>query len=359
MSSCLVVGGGPSGLAAALFLSTRGIWARVVDKKNGLSTFSKALGVNPRTLELLERSGLTEKFLRNGRKMERINVWHNHQVVFRNVLSEVNHRYPFMLIQPQQESERLLAEELGRRGIRVEWGTELEEVYPQDSSVQVRLKNPGGATEEATYEVVIGADGAQSRVRDQLHIPYEGFRYEEAWQLYDIDLETPLAPDEGHILLSEQGGMIMIRLNEQVWRVAGNIPSLLNHLPQGTETGNILWESTFTISHKLAERLEKGNVALIGDAAHLHSPVGARGMNLGIEDAFMLSELITDRRLHEFTQRRHPYLKRTVRRINQMTQTMTGHSYWSRHIRKNISWLSFFFPVLAPSARRFVMGLNP
>ena len=84
----------------------------------------------------------------------------------------------------------------------------------------------------------------------------------------------------------------MIRLKENVWRVAGNLPSLLNYLPPGTVIGDTHWESTFTISHRIARQLEKNNVAIIGDAAHLHSPVGARGMNLGIEDAFVLSELI-------------------------------------------------------------------
>ena len=290
--------------------------------------------------------------------MERINLWRNQRLVFKNQLAYVNHQYPFMLIQPQQESERLLMEELDDRGIRVEWGVELNELYPESSQIRTQLLPPNGPPEEVSNEVVIGADGARSRVREQLSIVSEGFRYEEDWEVYDIALESPLAADEGHIFLFDGGGMIMIRLQENIWRVAGNLTSILNHLPPGTVTGNILWESTFTISHKIARCLEKGNVAIIGDAAHLHSPVGARGMNLGVEDAFILSELIADHRMHEYTQRRHPYLKKTVQRINTMTQIMTGHTSLSRRIRKNSSWLRILFPILAPSARRFVMGLN-
>ncbi len=252
---CLVVGGGPSGLAAALFLSERGITARVIDKKDGPSRFSKALGVSPRTLELLEPSGLTERFLRNGRKMERINVWHNQRIIFKNQLGRVKHRYPFMLIQPQQESEKLLSEELNRRGIPVEWGVELKEVHSEFSPVRTELQHANGRLKEVVSDFVIGADRARSHVREQLKVVSEGFRYEEVWELYDVALDSPLASNDGHIFLFN-------------------------------------------------------------------------------------------------------YLKKTVQRINAMTQIMTGHTALSRYIRKNTSWLRIFFPILAPTARRFVMGLD-
>ena len=263
-SRCLIVGGGPAGLAAALFLSARGIQPRIIDKRDDVSLYSKALGVNPRTLELLESSGLTQRFLDNGRKMECINLWHKDRVVFRNQLSAVKHRYPFMLIQPQRKSELLLAEALTQRGIRVERQTELAQLQQEGSQSLVRLDLPGGMTEEAVYETVIGADGAHSRVRDQLAIAYEGFQYQEPWELYDIALETTLHPDEGHILLFPEGGVIMIRLEENIWRVAGNTKPLLDRLPRGTKVGNVVWQSTFTISHKLAYQLHKNNAALIG-----------------------------------------------------------------------------------------------
>ena len=263
-----------------------------------------------------------------------------------------------MLIQPQRKSELLLAEALTQRGIRVERQTELAQLQQEGSQSLVRLDLPGGMTEEAQYETVIGADGAHSRVRDQLAIAYEGFQYQEPWELYDIVLETTLHPDEGHILLFPEGGVIMIRLEENIWRVAGNNKPLLDRLPRGTKVGNVVWQSTFTISHKLAYQLHKNNAALIGDAAHLHSPVGARGMNLGIEDAYLLSNLIAEQRINDFTRLRRPYLKKTVRRINTMTQALTGHHALSKKLRAHIDYLRFIFPVVAPSMRRFVMGLN-
>src|SRR5690606_15839058 len=124
-SSILIVGGGPSGLAAALFLSEQGFRPRIVEKEKGLSLHSKALGVNPKTLLLLEQSGLTQRFLENGRKMEKINFWKGQQLIFQNDFTKTKHKYPFMLIQPQKESEELLLEALTARGLDVAFQTEL------------------------------------------------------------------------------------------------------------------------------------------------------------------------------------------------------------------------------------------
>src|SRR5690606_25900940 len=111
----LVVGAGPSGLAAGLFLSGEGIRPRIIEKNNSLSLQSKALGVNPRTLLLLEKSGLTQRFLDRGRKMDKIGFWHGEQLIFQNDLSKIDHKYPFMLVLPQKESEEILLEELNNR----------------------------------------------------------------------------------------------------------------------------------------------------------------------------------------------------------------------------------------------------
>lgn len=171
---------------------------------------------------------------------------------------------------------------------------------------------------------MIGADGARSEVRKQSGISSYGFQYAEDWRLYDVELEVPVSREEGHVRLFPEGGMILIRLRDNIWRVAGNLPSLLDYLPKGSQLGKIMWESTFRISHRVARELYKDRVVLIGDAAHLHSPVGARGMNLGIEDAYLVSQLIAENRMGSYTELRGRYLKRTVRRINSLTQVLGG-----------------------------------
>lgn len=344
-------------MSTALFLSEKGIYPRIIDQKEKISKYSKALGVNPRTLELFEKLGLTPRFLENGRKMEKINIWYHDRLIYQNILSKIKHKYPFMLIQPQKESEELLLEELSNRRIELEFATEFKSLQPEQEAIRVQLLN-GKLEEEEEYDVIVGADGAFSKVREQIGIQFQGFRYEEEWELYDVELEMDIAKDEGHIKLFREGGMVMIRLKDNVWRVAGNMKSLLNYLPKKTKIGQLDWKSTFKISHKIAESLEKENVLIIGDAAHLHSPVGARGMNLGVEDAYIASKLIAEKRIAEFTNLRRPYLKRTVSRINKMTQGLAGHHYLSRNLRANIGILSVAFPLVMPTIRKFIMGLN-
>ncbi|MEX2591720.1 MAG: FAD-dependent monooxygenase [Anditalea sp.] len=150
----------------------------------------------------------------------------------------------------------------------------------------------------------------------------------------------------------------MIRLKDNIWRVAGNMESLLNYLPKHSRVGKIVWKSKFKISHRVAEDLVKDKVMIIGDAAHLHSPVGARGMNLGIEDAFIVSHLIIEDKTEEYTTIRKASLKKTVSRINRITQGMAGSSFFSRTLRTNISLFKFAFPIAMPTARKFIMGLN-
>ena len=354
----LIVGAGPSGLAAALFLSEQGIRPRIVEKEKGLSLHSKALGVNPKTLLLLEQSGLTRRFLQNGRKMEKINFWKGEQLVFQNDFTKMKHKYPFMLIQPQKESEELLSEALTARGLEVTFQTELLSLQEAATGATVSLSACDGSIEAYDCRLVIGADGAKSKVRDLTRIKMEGFRYNEEWELYDVELEVPRHPDEGHVFVYEAGGMVMIRLKENIWRIAGNMFGLLNYLPKDTKVGEVIWRSTFRVGHRLAHKLQHGNVVLVGDAAHLHSPVGARGMNLGIEDAYIVSQLIRENRLNEYTKIRRGYLKRTVRRINTMTQALGGSGWLMKKARANVGMFRPLFPFAMPVARKFILGLN-
>lgn len=353
----LIVGAGPSGLAAALFLSQEGYKPRIIEKNNSLSEHSKALGVNPRTLLLLEESGLTQRFLDKGRKMRKINFWHRDQLIFQNDFTKVKHKYPFMLIQPQKDSEQLLLEELDRRKVAVEFGTSFQSIV-HDDQLKAAISKPTGSIEEQGFDLIIGADGAKSQVRELSGIKTTGFKHHEEWELYDVELDVPRAGNEGHVIIMEEGGMVMIRLEDNIWRVAGNMDALLNHLPKTTKIGQTVWQSKFKISHRIAIDLYKDNVLIMGDAAHLHSPVGARGMNLGIEDAYIVSRLIKENRIREYTKVRRDYLKRTVRRVNVMTQALAGKGFLMRKARANMGFFKPLFPLAMPAARKFILGLN-
>lgn len=352
----IIIGAGPSGLSMAIFLNELGYNPKIIDKKTHISEHSKALGVNPRTLDIFQSFGITERFIANGRRMDAINFWKADKHVYKVDYSKVRSAFPFMLIQAQKESEEILLEEANKRNIEVEYNTEFIEWDQFDSKYSILIDNEKQCTPKFDY--VIGADGGHSKIRQLLDIEYKGYRYDEEWELFDIELETELNLDEGHIRVFPEGGMIMIRLKDNIWRVAGSMNDLLNYLPKKTTAAKIHWESTFRINHKVAKQLATENVVLIGDAAHLHSPIGARGMNLGIEDAYIASQLINENRLLEYNSLRRPYLEKTVNRINNMTMGLAGDSNLSRILRNQIGNMKLFFPLLMPNVRKFVLGLD-
>ncbi len=351
----LIIGAGPSGLSAAIFLHERGFHPIIIDKKDCIGPHSKALGVNPRSLKILKDLGLTDRFIQNGRKMKAINVWNKEKHLYRNDFTQIRHEYPFMLIQPQKESEEILLEEVLRREIPCHYGAEFYSYNQIEEKYSIKADR---IDLNQKFDYLIGADGGRSRVREQSNLQLTGFSYDESWEIYDVELEMEIAPDEGHIRVFPEGGMIMIRLKDSVWRVAGNLPSILNYLPARTKVGSISWESKFRIHHKLANGLVDNNVVLIGDAAHLHSPIGARGMNLGIEDAFMVSQLIAESNLSEYNAQRYKYLKSTVARVNTITMGLAGDNFSARMVRNNMQYLRFMFPVIMPKVRKFILGLN-
>ena len=134
----LIIGAGSTGLSAALFLADLGYTPRIIDKRNEPSKITKALGVNANSLKLLERSGVTNRFLQNGWKNSCMNIWSKDRLVYKNDFSKTKHPYPFMLIQPQFETERILEEALADRNIYVERGLSLEHLVAEKKSTQIR-----------------------------------------------------------------------------------------------------------------------------------------------------------------------------------------------------------------------------
>jgi len=354
----LIVGAGPVGLAAALLLADRGIRARIVDRLPEPSPYSKALGVNPRTLTLLERTGVTERMLAQGWLMGALNVWRRRRRLFRLELSGVEHKYPFMLIHSQARSEALLSEALAERGIRVERGVALEDLELCPSHVDVGLRHPGGQHERVSTRVMLGADGARSTVRTSLGIPFVGSSFDEPWKLYDLELDPPLDRNEAHAFLLEGGGMFVVRLDDRLWRVIGNLPDLLERLPKGTTVGQLAWESDFGISSRLAERFREGCAYLAGDAAHIHSGLGARGMNLGVEDAYVFAALAAEGRLHDYERLRRPVDAAVVRQTERITEVPRGKKPLAKVARSLVPLAAPFIPLAAKGASRWVLGLD-
>jgi 2-polyprenyl-6-methoxyphenol hydroxylase-like FAD-dependent oxidoreductase len=186
--------------------------------------------VNARTLELLSASGVTARFLAGGRRLERLTLRRDGRALATLRLDAVRHRFPFMHIQGQADSERLLEEALAERGLHVERGVEVTGVRRDGARALVDVVR-GGAPQTFAAARVLATDGAGSAVRQALGIAFDGETYAERWSLYDVELTLSLPPDEASILLLDDGGLFLVRLEGDVWRVLGNVPRPLERLP--------------------------------------------------------------------------------------------------------------------------------
>jgi len=199
-----------------------------------------------------------------------------------------------------------------------------------ESGVTARLTHADGERETARAPILLGADGPHSRVRDALGVAFDGSAFPEPWPLYDLELDDPLDFESAHVSFVKGGLVFLLGIKPGQWRVFADVPDPLERLPPGTTHGDAAWRSTFQISHRLAAREAIGRVALAGDAAHIHSPVAARGMNLGIEDAYVFAECAADAlqgewdRLDDFDCLRREVHHKVIGRVKALTELARG-----------------------------------
>jgi 2-polyprenyl-6-methoxyphenol hydroxylase-like FAD-dependent oxidoreductase len=333
----LVVGAGPVGLTAALELAQRGIAAHIIDDDAAPTPESRALGVNARTLELLEPSGATERLLAHGLRMVGLVLRMGGQELARVPLSDIPHRFNFMLVLPQSDIERLLIEALADRRIPIDWRTRLQSLDGNTDGHGCRLERDGTYT-TVRPATVIGADGAHSTVRNSLGIGFDGESFPGEWGLADVVLaDWPFPFDRGVITLDRHSICGFIPMAEGFGRFFCNHPDVLDRLPPDARVKSVVWQSTFRISFRQVSTYQQGNAFLAGDAAHIHSPVGARGMNLGIEDACWLAWLMAEGRTDEYTRLRWPAGRTVLDFTEQQTRQIVSRGLWADVIRR---WLA-------------------
>ena len=354
----LIIGAGPTGLAAALFLAQRGHHPRIVEKHRERQPWSKAFGVNARTLSLLSESGVTLRFLENGRRLDRLNVQRRGRVLATMRLNEVVDRFPFLLVQSQADSERLLEGALAERGVQVERGVEITAIRKEGGIAMVEVRS--GETQSAiAADCVFAAEGANSLVRKTLGITFDGDADLRTWRLFDVELDdVPLPRDEATIFVHDLGGMFLVRHLDRVWRVLGNVPDMLTRLPSGTKVGKIIWESEFHISNRVAGRFAEPPFYLAGDAAHIHSGIGARGMNLGIEDAYVFAELYHRGQLARYDGLRRRVVNKLVGQIKRAMAMPNASSTPGRIIRAAPWLVPVIINLVRKPAQRWFLGLD-
>ncbi|MCA9707623.1 MAG: FAD-dependent monooxygenase [Myxococcales bacterium] len=304
----LIVGAGPTGLTSACELARHGIRPRIIDRSPTASDKSKAFVVHARTLELFENMGMVEPVLASGSPASGITFYDGGAaIVTVELTGKIASKYPFIQIIAQSDTEKILAEHLASYGLAVEREVELCDFTDEGDHVRATLRRADGTTESVSCRALIGNDGAHSTVRKQLGLPFEGAPYPNQWLLADMDLHWELPYDELSVFFHGTGTTAFFPLYGRRGRLMFEVPDapVDQAQPEPTlddvrrlcearaipirDVTNATWLAWFRLHHRMVSRYSVGSVFLGGDAAHIHSPVGGQGMNMGIQDAYNLA----------------------------------------------------------------------
>jgi 2-polyprenyl-6-methoxyphenol hydroxylase-like FAD-dependent oxidoreductase len=304
----LIVGAGPTGLVLALWLTRLGVPVRIIDKTSSAGTTSRALAVQARTLELYRQVGLAERVIEHGRRATAVNLWVAGKKAARAVFGNMGaglSPFPYALIFPQDEHERLLIDRLAALGVEVERQTELLGFEEENGGVVAQLRRADGASETCKSAYIAGCDGAHSTVRETLRIGFPGGTYAHVFYVADVEAKGMVMNGEINVGLDKTDFLAVFPLKgEGRARLVGTVrDDALNQQDSLSwndvgervinwmrlEIERINWFSTYRVHHRVADHFRKGRAFLLGDAAHVHSPVGGQGMNTGIGDAVNLA----------------------------------------------------------------------
>jgi len=362
----LIVGAGPSGLMMAAQLLRYGVQPIIIDSKDGPTTHSKALAVQARSMEIYRQMGVVDKVINNGKPAQ--GVVFNQAGKQQASLSLYNigkgsTLFPYILMYPQSKNERLLLDYLTQNCCPVYWNTTLINLQQNADGATAQLKNNEDEY-TLTCDWVIGADGAHSVVRKQIQIPFNGDTYPRYFYLIDAKLNTfSLTEDYLNMYLGKEGFAGFFPMPDpDNYRIIGNLPEefgerediqveeILPYLSSVTKTNISIvqnnWFTTYKLHHRMADKFRVQRCFLIGDAAHIHSPVGGQGMNTGLQDAYNLAwklagvvnEQIKPTILDSYATERMPVAKELLNTTDRLFNIIMSTNWFARLFKK---WLLF------------------
>ncbi|MGH3811501.1 MAG: FAD-dependent monooxygenase [Pseudonocardiaceae bacterium] len=387
----LVVGAGPTGLTMAIELARRGVVVRVIEQLAEPPLTSRALVVQPRTLELFDDMGVIDAALAVGRPVDQFTqVLRGRRLValdFRAQLASVpklRTTYPRPLMLPQDQTEQVLTDHLSGLGVVIERGLTFEGLVQREDAVQAELCHRDGRQETVAARWLIGADGAHSRVRQAAGIPFPGATYAEEFIQADARLDWELPDGQLYVFPGPDGLLAVWTMpGPSRFRIIGNTspgphsdaaaePSLAEmqalldaRLPLPARIVTTTWTARYRLHRRGVPRYRQGRVFLAGDAAHVHSPAGAQGMNTGIQDAYNLAWKLAavehghadPTLLDSYHRERHPVGQALLRTTDRAFSLAASPAVLPRFIRGHL--LPHLAPrvLTIPAIRRLAVGL--
>ncbi|HVF10704.1 MAG TPA: FAD-dependent monooxygenase [Abditibacteriaceae bacterium] len=306
----IIIGAGPTGLSLACQLIRYGISFVIIEKNEGVTPFSKALGVHARTLEIYEQLGLAQEAVKRGTIAGKVRLLEGGQIRGEMNLSSLGQglsAYPYMLVLEQDKNEQLLYGYLQSHGKDVLWQTELESFSHTPEHVTAHIRDATGASQAIEAKYLVGCDGPRSSVRHALGLTFEGSTFERLFYVADVQVDWEFSHDALHICLVRNAVVAFFPMQgDNRYRIVGAFPAgtdkvegeidfdeIEQRIKVETEVpleiSHVNWFSVYRVHTRHVNRFFEGRCFLAGDAAHIHTPAGGQGMNTGIQDAYNLA----------------------------------------------------------------------
>lgn len=367
----LIIGAGPTGLTLALWLIKQGVKVRVWETLKAILQTSRAVGIQARTLELYRQLGLSDRIVAVSHNGSAMNLWTNGTrkatIPIRTIGTGLT-PFPGTYILPQEIHEQILEERLAELGIKVERGVEFLDFTDHGSHVLARAQRDDGLKIECKAFYIAGCDGAHSKVRSSFGTTFQGGTYPQFFYVADIDGCGGALNGQLHLDLSDACDLLLVMSYNEVSkaRVFGAVKEedveeeeredmVFSRLAArvakvGIQMKSINWISTYKVHHRVADRFRHGRAFILGDAAHIHSPVGAQGMNTGIGDSINLAWKLAavlhgqsgESILDTYEPERRAFALKLVNTTDEVFTMVTTRGWFSKFIRTVV------FPILVP-----------
>jgi 2-polyprenyl-6-methoxyphenol hydroxylase-like FAD-dependent oxidoreductase len=373
----VIIGAGPTGLSLATQLVRCGVDFVIVEKNEGVTPFSKAIGVQARTLEIYEQLGLAQPAVAEGAIAGKVRLLVGGEIRAELDLSNIGQglsAYPYMLLLEQSKNERLLYEHLKRQDKEVSWNTKFKSLSQTEELVTAEVVSADGSTQTIEAKYLIGCDGAKSLVRHALELEFQGSTVERMFFVADVKVDWKLSHDALHVCLSRDSLLAFFPLKgDQRYRIVGSFPEefagnegevLYEEIEQKIKEDAKLeldiqqvdWFSTYRVHTRHVNKFSEGRCFLAGDSAHIHTPAGGQGMNTGIQDGYNLAWKLAlvlrgkakEKLLESYNEERLENARNLTETTDRMFQFLASSEWFLAFLRTNV----------LPSVAKYILSLD-